>query len=70
MSAEYKGQDPLEIAKQAERELNSQQAKGNAASGISDSGMPNLFPSIHKEEATLTDISCSWRVWRERERLC
>ena len=29
MSAEYKGQDPLDIAKQAERDLNSQAAKGN-----------------------------------------
>lgn len=27
MSAEYKGQDPLEIAKQAERDLNSHEAK-------------------------------------------
>ena len=41
MSAEYQGQDPLEIAKQAERDLNSLQAKGNVTSqkaGQSDSG--------------------------------
>ena len=36
MSAEYEGQDPLDIAKQAERDLNSHEAKfghGNSTSG-------------------------------------
>ncbi|KAK4627114.1 hypothetical protein CLAFUW4_04561 [Fulvia fulva] len=40
MSAEYKGQDPIDIAKQAERDLNTQQAKGNVkdqSSNLSDS---------------------------------
>ncbi|KAK5013850.1 hypothetical protein LTR16_004113, partial [Cryomyces antarcticus] len=50
MSAEYKGQDPLEIAKQAERDLNSHEAKhGHDAalstldSGVDDS-VTNKFP--------------------------
>lgn len=51
MSAEYQGQDPLEIAKQAERDLNSQAAKGNlrstsdsaAESGVDESAV-NKFP--------------------------
>ena len=51
MSAEYEGQDVLEIAKQAERDLNSsamKQGEGrnqrydNSTSGIS-------FPSAHSE---------------------
>ena len=36
MSAEYEGKDPLEIAKEAERDLNSHEAKhghGGSASG-------------------------------------
>ena len=36
MSAEYEGQDPLDIAKQAERDLNSNEAKvghGGSTSG-------------------------------------
>ncbi|MCJ1471481.1 hypothetical protein MMC13_000120 [Lambiella insularis] len=41
MSAEYAGQDPLEIAKQAERDLNSHEAKhGHGASAsVNDSGV-------------------------------
>jgi len=47
MSAEYKGQDPLDIAKQAERDLNSDSAKFGAEKGygqkdhrgVSDSSM-------------------------------
>ncbi|KAK4988211.1 hypothetical protein LTR66_007383 [Elasticomyces elasticus] len=35
MSAEYKGQDPLEIAKQAERDLNSHTAKHGHDASIS-----------------------------------
>ncbi|KAK4922537.1 hypothetical protein LTR66_010295 [Elasticomyces elasticus] len=35
MSAEYKGQDPLEIAKQAERDLNSHTAKHGHDANIS-----------------------------------
>ena len=37
MSAEYEGQDPLDIAKQAERDLNSHEAKHGH--GGSQSGM-------------------------------
>ena len=38
MSAEYEGKDPLELAKQAERDLNSHEAKtGSARAGASDS---------------------------------
>ncbi|KAF2274421.1 uncharacterized protein EI97DRAFT_435256 [Westerdykella ornata] len=36
MSAEYKNTDPIKLAKQAERDLNSQQAKGEQR-GMSDS---------------------------------
>ena len=39
MSAEYEGQDPLEIAKQAERDLNSHEAK--QGHGGSDSSKPS-----------------------------
>lgn len=48
MSQEYQGQHPLKIAKQAERDLNSQSAKGghdasydttSASRGASDSSM-------------------------------
>lgn len=42
MSADYANQDPLSIAKQAERDLNTQQAKGNAKGGVSDSGMSSI----------------------------
>lgn len=55
MSAEYEGQDPLAIAQQAERDLNSDQAKNgdradtsntrqNASQGVSDSSMSS--PSL------------------------
>jgi hypothetical protein len=38
MSAEYEGKDPLELAEQAEHDINSYQAKtGNARAGASDS---------------------------------
>jgi hypothetical protein len=38
MSADYEGKDPLELAKQAERDMNSYEAKtGNARAGASDS---------------------------------
>lgn len=44
MSAEYEGQDPLAIAQQAERDLNSHQAKHGAST--SDSGMQFIIPQI------------------------
>jgi len=37
MSAEYEGQDPLDIAKQAERDLNSNEAETGNRAGASDS---------------------------------
>ncbi|CAK3949677.1 Hypothetical predicted protein [Lecanosticta acicola] len=40
MSSEYQGQDPIDIAEQAEADLNTQQAKGNITAqkaGVSDS---------------------------------
>ena len=57
MSQEYAGQDPLEIAKQAEADLNSTAAKhghdanisARAGKGASDSSMPSrssLLPSL------------------------
>ena len=48
MSAEYEGQDPLEIAKQAERDLNSdamKQGKGSSStSGRLVLGIP-IYPN-------------------------
>ena len=42
MSAEYKGQNPLDLAKQAERDLNSNAAK--QGQNVSDSGTIPPFP--------------------------
>ena len=47
MSQEYEGQDPMALAQQAERDLNSHQAKHGYSS--SDSGMP----ISHSESASL-----------------
>jgi len=55
MSAEYKGQDPLDIAKAAERDLNSNQAKQGHGSGLSadesgiDQSVTNKFPGSTAE---------------------
>lgn len=54
MSAEYKNQDPLDLAKQAERELNSKAAKqghelsdsAKGAHGASDSSA-SFLPFFH-----------------------
>jgi hypothetical protein len=44
MSAEYEGKDPLELAKQAERDINSYENKtGNARAGASDSSKSRLL---------------------------
>ena len=45
MSKEYEGQDPMALARQAERDLNSHEAK-HGSSG-SDSSAPPTFPAIH-----------------------
>ena len=44
MSTEYEGKDPLELAKQAERDINSYENKtGNARAGASDSSKSRLL---------------------------
>jgi hypothetical protein len=44
MSAEYQGRDPLELAEQAERDINSYQNKtGNARANASDSSKFRLL---------------------------
>ena len=44
MSAKYEGKDPLELAKQAERDINSYENKtGNARAGASDSSKYRLL---------------------------
>ena len=44
MSAEYEGKDPLELAKQTERNINSYESKtGNARAGASDSSKSRLL---------------------------
>lgn len=50
MSAEYKGQDPLDIAKQAERDLNSHAAKHGLSSGASSKTIhsPRASPLMMK----------------------
>ena len=46
MSAEYEGKDPLDIAKQAERDINSYENKtGNRASAGDSSESPRPLPS-------------------------
>jgi hypothetical protein len=50
MSAEYEGKDPLELAEQAERDINSYQAKtGNARSDASDSSKSSsvVYRPVH-----------------------
>lgn len=47
MSAEYKDQDPLAIAKQAERDLNSHAAKHGHGGSDSSTILPSLLPT-HK----------------------
>ncbi len=42
MSKEYEGQDPLAIAQQAERDLNSHAAKHGLSSG--ETGTPSSLP--------------------------
>jgi hypothetical protein len=44
MAAEYQGQDPMVIAKQAERDLNSQKAP------LSDSSMSSLHQKISQTQ--------------------
>lgn len=54
MSAEYKGQDPLDIVKQAERDLNSPSAKQGRRGGSDSSKFPS--PST----ANLLQSCCSY----------
>ncbi|ETI24930.1 hypothetical protein G647_04300 [Cladophialophora carrionii CBS 160.54] len=55
MSAEYKGQDPIDIAKAAERDLSSQQAKQGHGGSLStdesgiDQSVTNKFPGSTAE---------------------
>lgn len=59
MSKEYEGQDPLAIAQQAERDLNSNAMKQGEGSGASDSSTPPPPPppSTHYEPPTDTPSS-------------
>ena len=43
MSAEYDGQDPLALAKQAERDLNSHTAKQGHGGSLSGTQLPHPF---------------------------
>lgn len=54
MSKEYEGQDPLDIAKQAERDLNSLGAK-TGARNASDSGM--CFDADRDQERTTLPLA-------------
>lgn len=49
MSNDYQGQDPIVIAKQAERDLNSHQAKHGVSTADSSEDTPNTFPLPHTQ---------------------
>ena len=59
MSKDYEGQDPLVLAQQAERDLNSHQAKHGAST--SDSGRTVDFFGIFSHFANTLHVS--HRVW-------
>lgn len=80
MSAEYAGQDPLEIAKQAERDLNSHEAKHGH--GGSTSGMALFTPLVRRfvvcfgactviSAVNMQGLSCHSQTFRvKRQRSC
>lgn len=55
MSKEYEGQDPLAIAQQAERDLNSHSAKHG--SNTADSGMPQSPSEVRVAHSTIANDS-------------
>jgi hypothetical protein len=67
MSTDYEGKDPLELAAQAERDINNYQAKtGNARAGASDSS-ESLFISSKSTDLcmqTEKNLSSLWEYFR------
>lgn len=69
MSAEYKDQDPLAIAKEAERDLNSQSAKRGHGASDSCNAPSRMSFSLQPEcVSTNLHVLCSQRIRRRRIR--
>ena len=57
MSKDYEGQDPIAIAKQAERDLNSHQAKHGISTADSSKKTPLHTPSLSRAYPANTSLS-------------